>query len=52
MDHEDLFSCKPFDTDRARDVTIEAFVSKKQEVYMIERGAGFPRNTHLAKAAV
>ena len=39
----DLFSCKPFDTDRARDFIIEAFISKKPEVYMIERGAGFPR---------
>ena len=47
----DLFSCKPFDTDRARDLIIETFVSKKPEVHMIERGAGFPRNTHLAKAA-
>ncbi len=46
----DLFSCKPFDTDRARDLIIEAFVSKKPEVYMIERGAGFPRNNRLARA--
>jgi len=46
----DLFSCKPFDTDRARNFIIEAFVSRKPEVYMIERGAGFPRNAHVVKA--
>ncbi len=47
----DLFSCKRFDTDMARDLIIEAFISKKPKVYMIERGAGFPRNTYLGKAA-
>ena len=46
----DLFSCKPFNTDLARDLIIEAFISKKPKVYMIERGAGFPRNIHLAQA--
>jgi len=47
----DLFSCKPFNTDMARDLIIEAFISKKPKVYMIERGAGFSRNLHLAQAA-
>ena len=47
----DLFSCKPFDTDMARDLIIKAFISKKPKVYMIERGAGFPRSGYLAKAA-
>jgi len=47
----DLFSCKPFNTNMARDLIIEAFISKKPKVYMIERGAGFSRNLHLAQAA-
>ena len=45
----DLFSCKPFDTDMARDLIVEAFASKRPEVYMIERGAGFPRGIHVAQ---
>lgn len=48
----DLFSCKPFNTDLARDIIIKTFISKKPKVYMIERGAGFPRNIHLAQAAL
>ena len=47
----DLFSCKPFNTDLARDIIIETFISKKPKVHMIERGTGFPRNIHLAQAA-
>jgi S-adenosylmethionine decarboxylase len=47
----DLFSCKPFNSDMARDLIIEAFISKKPKVYMIERGAGFSRNLRLAQAA-
>jgi len=47
----DLFSCKPFDTDMAGDLIIEAFISKKPKVYMIERGAGFPRDLHIVQAA-
>jgi S-adenosylmethionine decarboxylase len=47
----DLFSCKPFNTDMARDLIVEAFISKKPKVYMIERGAGFSKNLHLAQAA-
>ena len=46
----DLFSCKPFNTEMARDLIIEAFISKRPKVYMIERGADFPRNIHLAQA--
>jgi S-adenosylmethionine decarboxylase len=46
----DLFSCKPFDTDMARDIIIKAFISKRPKVYMIERGAGFLRNLRLAQA--
>lgn len=47
----DLFSCKPFDTDMARDLIVEAFVSKRPEVYVIERGSGFPRDVHIAQVA-
>jgi S-adenosylmethionine decarboxylase len=45
----DLFSCKPFDTDMARDLIVEAFASKKPEVHMLERGTGFPREIQLAQ---
>lgn len=47
----DLFSCKPFNTNMARDLIIEAFISKKPKVYMIERGTGFSRDLRLAQAA-
>ena len=47
----DLFSCKPFDTDMAKDFIIQAFISRKPEVYIIERGKGFPRNIYLTQAA-
>jgi len=47
----DLFSCKPFNTDMARDLIIEAFISKRPKLYIIERGAGYPRNLHIAHAA-
>jgi len=46
----DLFSCKPFDTDRARDLIVGAFASLKREVYMVERGTGFPRDIYGAQA--
>ena len=46
----DLFSCKPFDIDIARDIIIKAFISKRPKVYMIERGSGFLRNLRLAQA--
>ena len=46
----DLFSCKPFNTDMARDIIIQAFCSKKPKAYMLERGADFVRNLRLAQA--
>ena len=46
----DLFSCKPFDTEMAKDLIIDAFISERPEVHMIARGTGFPRNIHLAQA--
>ena len=45
----DLFSCKQFDTDVARDLIVEAFASRKPEVYMVERGRGFPRDIYGAQ---
>ena len=45
----DLFSCKPFDTDVARDLIVEAFASRKPEVYMVKRGTGFPRDIYGAQ---
>jgi S-adenosylmethionine decarboxylase len=45
----DLFSCKPFDTDAARDLIVEAFASRKPEDYMVERGTGFPRDIYGAQ---
>jgi len=45
----DLFSCKPFDTDVARDLIVEAFASRKPEVYMVERGTGFPKDIYGAQ---
>jgi S-adenosylmethionine decarboxylase len=45
----DLFSCKPFDTDVARDLIVEAFASRKPEVYMLERGTGFPKDIYGAQ---
>ena len=47
----DLFSCKSFDTDMAKNFIIQAFLSKKPEFYIIERGKGFPRNIYLTQAA-
>ena len=48
----DLFSCKPFDTDVARDLIVEAFASRKPEVYMVERGTGFPRDIYGSQVIV
>lgn len=43
----DLFSCKPFDVEAAKQYLIEAF--EVQEVYMhyVERGRGFPREERV-----
>ncbi len=39
----DIFSCKPFDHEHARDMIIEAFEAKKKEVNVVMRGKEFPR---------
>lgn len=38
----DIFSCKPFDVEGARDHVIQFFQSKSPTVYIQERGAAFP----------
>lgn len=39
----DIFSCKPFDYEWARDYLIETFGSKKPTVQVAMRGLDFPR---------
>ncbi len=39
----DLFSCKTFDVDRARQRLIEAFGSMRPEEHLVQRGREFPR---------
>ncbi len=38
----DLFSCKPFDVDRAKDYIIQFFQSKSPAIHIQERGEQFP----------
>jgi S-adenosylmethionine decarboxylase len=38
----DLFSCKPFDVENAKDYIIQFFQSKSPSVYTYERGEQFP----------
>jgi S-adenosylmethionine decarboxylase len=38
----DIFSCKPFDVERAKDHVIQFFQSKSPSVHIQERGATFP----------
>jgi S-adenosylmethionine decarboxylase len=38
----DIFSCKPFDVEGARDHVIQFFQSKSPSVHIQERGAAFP----------
>jgi S-adenosylmethionine decarboxylase len=38
----DIFSCKPFDVEGARDHVIQFFQSKSPSVHTQERGAAFP----------
>jgi S-adenosylmethionine decarboxylase len=44
----DLFSCKPFDVQGARDYIVHFFESKSPVVYLQERGAAFPTDIRLA----
>jgi S-adenosylmethionine decarboxylase len=38
----DIFSCKPFDVEGARDYVVQFFQSKSPSVHVQERGAAFP----------
>lgn len=42
----DIFSCKPFDTDKALTFFKERFGIKKMTVNIVERGLDFPRGEH------
>ena len=44
----DLFSCKPFDVERAKDYIVQFFQSKSPAVYIQKRGSAFPRAIRLA----
>jgi len=44
----DLFSCKPFDVEGARDHIVQFFQSKSPSVHMCERGVHFPKTYNLA----
>jgi S-adenosylmethionine decarboxylase len=39
----DIFSCKPFDIEPAKQYFIKAFESKDPDVFITERGLKFPR---------
>lgn len=39
----DVFSCKPFDVERAERYVIDAFECEDPEVFVTERGSKFPR---------
>jgi S-adenosylmethionine decarboxylase len=44
----DLFSCKPFDVERAKDYIIQFFQSKSPAVHVQERGSAFAKAIRLA----
>jgi S-adenosylmethionine decarboxylase len=44
----DIFSCKPFDVEKARIHVIRFFESKSPTVYVQQRGAEFPLSIRLA----
>lgn len=41
----DLFSCKPFDVEAARQFIVEAFGAQEVETHYVERGRDFPRSS-------
>ena len=46
----DLFSCKPFDVEAARQFIVDAFGAQEVETHYVERGRDFPRSTAPGKA--
>jgi S-adenosylmethionine decarboxylase len=47
----DLFSCKPFDVEEARDYIVQFFQSKSPVVHVQERGVTFPTSVSLVSQA-
>lgn len=47
----DVFSCKPFDVERAKALFIAAFGANAAEVFVNQRGRTFPRGALLPQAA-
>lgn len=47
----DLFSCKPFDVEEARDYIVQFFQSKSPVVHVQERGVTFPSFVSLVSQA-
>ena len=48
----DLFSCKPFDVEAARQYIMEAFSVREAETHYAERGRDFPRSGPLSTPAI
>jgi S-adenosylmethionine decarboxylase len=44
----DLFSCKPFDVEKAMDYIVQFFQSKSPSVHVQNRGTAFPRAVGLS----
>ncbi len=44
----DLFSCKPFNVEAARQYLIAAFEVREVDTHFVERGRGFPRSLPVA----
>jgi S-adenosylmethionine decarboxylase len=42
----DIFSCKPFDTQKAIDALKEYFSIQKAEIHVLDRGQEFPNTIH------
>ena len=48
----DIFSCKPFDFEKATAKAVSHFKIKRPEVHKLDRGMDFPKNTGLAMEVV
>lgn len=44
----DIFSCKPFDTNRALEYALKLFGCKDPQHFQVNRGLKFPRHTYSA----
>ena len=43
----DMFSCRPFDVEKASDYVVQFFESKSPSIRLEERGAAFPSNLRV-----